>query len=529
MLHPALTRFLAVLLAILCIILILTGYSGLSDAEELREDDAAAYNKLTERISTYERLSAELAQLEEYKKADEKLSEQEEAYESDASQHRTDLAEHTAKEGAFKQGADALWEAKAEIDEQKIVYNLGVAEFNKKEAEFEQMKTMVQGMLQLAEACAEIARIPAVPDPGPAPQPPPAPIAPVEPIVPQDPGEFSDPQPVETDYPDNPEGYQAALATYEQNKAAHAAKKAAYEQAVQEKAAYDTKFSDYQKNLETFNTITLPEYQKAVAGHTVMAKAYQAYMAAVNPVMQGGAAALAALGMPAPAEPAAMAQALQQAYNQLQPTIEAGEKGLAEGRAGLEAAKKALTDGENKIQGQLELIWYKMGQSEEEASELAEEKEQLSKTSEQLEKEREILEKQKESENKLRSTRIILMQNDTIEERVNAGGELAETSRQYAEEFKVQYEKQYEIRRVICWLGIAAGIVGLLMLPAAFELIHSRLLLLMPAILSFLASALAEFLSVRSGEGQFYTAIPVMFFSLFYILAARGRKKVIRG
>ena len=244
--------------------------------------------------------------------------------------------------------------------------------------------------------------------------------------------------------------------------------------------------------------------------------------------MQGGAAALAALGKPVPTDIAGMAQALQEANAELGPTIEAAEKGIAEGRAALEAAQKALDDGEHTIQSKLELIWYQMGQAEEQAQELAKEKEELAVNSAQLEKERELLEKQKENENKLRSTRILLMQNKTIEERVNAGGELAEVSGQYAEEFKVQYEKQYEIRRVICWLGIAAGIVGILMLPAAFELIHSRLLLLMPAILSFLASALAEFLSVRSGEGQFYTAIPVIFFSLFYVLAARGRKKIPR-
>ena len=120
------------------------------------------------------------------------------------------------------------------------------------------------------------------------------------------------------------------------------------------------------------------------------------------------------------------------------------------------------------------------------------------------------------------------MKNKTIEERVNAGGELAEVSRQYAQEFQAQYEKQYEIRRVLCRLGMAAGVLGLLMLPAAFELIRSRVLLLLPAFLSLLTSALAEILSVRSGEGQFYTAIPVIFFSLFYVLAARGRKKMPR-
>ena len=68
MLHPALTRFLAVLLAILCLILFLTSYFGMSKADQLKNEDAAAYDKLTERIATYERLSAELAELEEYKK-----------------------------------------------------------------------------------------------------------------------------------------------------------------------------------------------------------------------------------------------------------------------------------------------------------------------------------------------------------------------------------------------------------------------------------------------------------------------------
>ncbi|MBQ3211634.1 MAG: hypothetical protein IJB09_09085 [Oscillospiraceae bacterium] len=473
MLHPALSRFLAVLLAILCLVLFLTSYFGLSETDELKNDDIASYNKLTERIATYERLTAELAQIEEYKKADEKLSAQEEEHNSTASQHRTELAEHTAKEGAFKQGADALWEARAKIDEQRIALDYNVGLFNQKVAEFEKMKQMVQGLGQLAQGSAAVAGIPAIPDPGPLPE---------------------EPQPPS---PPNPADY------------AEGENDAAYQQALGE-------YNSAQQSYEQYEA------------HKMQLAAYQQYSATVAPIMQGGAAALAALGKPVPTDIAGMAQALQEANAELGPTIEAAEKGIAEGRAALEAAQKALDDGEHTIQSKLELIWYQMGQAEEQAQELAKEKEELAVNSAQLEKERELLEKQKENENKLRSTRILLMQNKTIEERVNAGGELAEVSGQYAEEFKVQYEKQYEIRRVICWLGIAAGIVGILMLPAAFELIHSRLLLLMPAILSFLASALAEFLSVRSGEGQFYTAIPVIFFSLFYVLAARGRKKIPR-
>lgn len=465
MLHPALTRFMAVLLAILCLALLASSYFGLSDAQKLREDDVAAYNKLNERIASYEQLSAELAELEEYKKADEKLSEQEQEHDSTASQHRTDLAEHTAKEGAFKMGADALWEAKAQIDEQKILYNYSVAALNQKEKEFQDMKTKVQGLAALADGCSQAAAN-AVPNPG----------------------EFTvqPPELLEESAYETPEAYQNAKAAYE-------------------------------------------KYQAAKAQHEMLSQMYQKYTEAIAPMMQGGAAALAALGKPAPADIGSMAQALQQAYNDMLPLLDQGEKGLAEGKAALEQAAKLLYDSENKIQGQLELIWYQMGQSDEQALELAEEKEQLQDNSAQLQAERELLEEQKEKENRLRSTRIILMKNKTIEERVNAGGELAEVSRQYAQEFKAQYEKQYEIRRVLCRLGMAAGVLGLLMLPAAFELIRSRVLLLLPAFLSLLTSALAETLSVRSGEGQFYTAIPVIFFSLFYVLAARGRKKVIRG
>lgn len=520
MLHPALTRFLAVLLAILCSILFLVSYFGLNDAEELKEDDIAAHNKLTERIATYEHLTAELAELEEYKKANEKLTQQEEEHESTASQHRTDLAEHTAKEGAYKQGADALWEAKAKLDEQKVVYELGVAEFNQKEAEFEQMKTMVQGMLTLADGCAAVAQMPPVPDPGP--NGPPAPAAPVEPIRPNAPVAPIEPNP---DQYESPEAYQKALedynlalATYKQDYAVYELAQAAYDQA---KAAYDQAKPQYD--------IDKAAYDQEKAKYDMAAAAYQQYSSMVTPLMQGGAAALSALGMPVPGDLAGMAQALRQAYDEILPTVEMGEKGIAEGKAALKQAEKALEDGEDTIQTNLELIWYHMGQADEQAQELAEEKEALADNSAQLEKEREILEKQKEDENKLRSTRIQLMQNETIEERVNAGGELAETSKQYAQEFQTQYEKMYEIRRVLCYLGMAAGILGILVLPAAFELIISRLLLLMPAFLSFLASALAETLSVRSGEGQFYVAIPVIFFSLFYMLAARGRKKIIKG
>ena len=175
----------------------------------------------------------------------------------------------------------------------------------------------------------------------------------------------------------------------------------------------------------------------------------------------------------------------------------------------------------------MENIWYNMGKLEDEAAELNEEKEQLSKTFEELEAERLRLEQQKEAENKLRSTRILLLKNETVAEAVEAGSDLTESALAAADRMAERAQELYDGRRFIAYLSIAAGVLGLLVLPAAYELIRSRFVLIFPALLSFIAASACVYINYKLLGENYYAAMPVVIFAFFYLLAALPKQKLI--
>ena len=62
--HPALARVMAVTLAIMCVIMLITGALGFGKTENKYAGDTADYEKLTDRITTYKELTEKLADAE---------------------------------------------------------------------------------------------------------------------------------------------------------------------------------------------------------------------------------------------------------------------------------------------------------------------------------------------------------------------------------------------------------------------------------------------------------------------------------
>ena len=560
--HPALTRAMAFILAIVSIILLLVGNSGLKKAEQLKEEELAEYEKFAERIELYKKLSKELEGLEAYKSADETLSEKETQHDKDAAQHRTDVATHTATEGGYKSGADQLWEARALLQEKSGEYYAGLQTFNSKKAEFDQMKAMAEGIPLLAGGCkmasAQAAVTVPVSDPGEAPTEPEAPTppeAPTEPPMPIVPVEPTAPALPDRASYESDEAFDQAMADYDVRKQIYDDLKAKYDADIINyanlKTQYDMDMETY-KPLKTQYDADMLVYseKKAIydgekaqydidkAAWDSASAAYQDYagkLAGWTALMQQGAGIMAAMGSAPPSTTpdaaglAAMGAALEQMYAAIQPQIKEGEAALAEAEAGLDAAKKALDEADWKIQSNLENIWYHMGKLEDEAVELSEEKETLSKTSEELEAERQLLEKQKETENKLSSTRILLMKNKAVAEAVEAGGELVDSALKAADAMEERSAELYEGRLMVAYLSIIAGGLGLLVLPSAFELIRSRFLLITPALFGMAAAACCVYINYRLGEGSYYAAMPMVVFAFFYLLAALPKKKVIKN
>ena len=113
--HQALARVFAVVLAILCLLLLVTGVRGFGKADEELNERRAWEEKYAGRIQTYVELEAELAGSISYDEAQRELEMRLEQHEADASQHRTDTALHTAEKGGNQMGADLIWEAMPEL------------------------------------------------------------------------------------------------------------------------------------------------------------------------------------------------------------------------------------------------------------------------------------------------------------------------------------------------------------------------------------------------------------------------------
>lgn len=457
--HPALTRVMAVALAIMCAIMLIAGIYSLGRAEDQYADDQSAYEKLTGRIDTYKELSEKLSAGESYDTASEALAEKQAAHDEAASEYRTDLAERTATQGGYKQGAEALWEAKAELYTAKQQYNSGVAQLEEKEAQFNQLKasapalkaqlgTLQQGVAALQAASAQL---PSKPD---------------EVVMPTD----------ETD-----ENYASDMQKYE----------------------------EYQKNLAIYNA------------------AMEAYNTKANAILSGANQLLAAMGQPTYSDIQSLAAAfgsINEAY--IDTMIDSGEKAIAEAKQQLAAAKAKIDAGEKQIQSNLELIWYKMGQADEEEAQFAADRDELMSESETLEAEAAVVEERKNDEAKFNSTSALLKGYDGIKSRLDNGGALPDSADEYAGEYYAEYNKLHIGRLAICILEIVGGVLGFVCLPSAFEKNKNRILLLAPAVLCFVCAAAAEAVGVALGLGQSYAAIVCAVFALLYIPCAAPRNKI---
>lgn len=472
--HPALARVMAVALAIMCVIMLITGAFGFAKAEEQRGDDAAEYEKLTEQIATYNELTDKLANAESYKQVSAALDEHQQQHDDDAAQYRTDLAERTAKQGGYKKGADALWEAKPAVDAGAKAYYEAESKFKAAEAEYnakmEETATQRGQLAALQGVCAS------------------APALPTEPTAPTPP---TDPNSTwtEEERTANPDGFAAAVAQYGKDK-----------------ETYDAALADYNAKLAYYNE-ALPQIT-----------------AARVQIMAGVGGALSQIGISADS-PEAAAAALGGLIAQIdQGAAEAGEQ-MNKAREQLAAAKSAVEYAQLQVNGNLEQIWYELGKMDDEEPELEQKRETLLNEAAELADEKAAAEERKEDEQKLGATRRTLRSYDGIKAKLTDGAELGEVAAQYADEYYAEFNREHTARIAISVLEVLGGILGLCCIPAAFEKCRSRLVLVVPAVAAFVCAAAAEIVAVALALGQCYAALPTLVFAPLYLLAAAPKNK----
>lgn len=474
--HPALARVMAVTLAIMCVIMLITGALGFGKTENKYAEDTADYEKLTDRITTYNELTEKLADAESYKQVSAALDEHQQQHDDDAAQFRTDLAERTAKQGGYKQGAEMLWEARAQAKDGIAQYEQAKAQFNAAEAEYNakaaEGKALIDMCSSTASTCTNLAAILAMPKP-------------------ENPGEaptFVDTDPSTTwtdeEKENDPTGYEEAYNNY-----------------AAAKAAYEAQMAEYLPKAEAYNTYLAAETAapQALAGaNMILSKAGAQEMPDLT-------TAAAALGQVAQTASAGLAE---------------GKTQIEAARAKITAAGAAVEGAIEKIDGNLAQLWYDMGKLDDEEPELEQKRAALLDEAVELAEEKAVAEERKEDEQKLGATRRTLRSYDGIKAKLTDDAELGEVAAQYADEYYAEFNREHTARIAISVLEVLGGILGLCCIPAAFEKCRSRLVLIAPAVAAFVCAAAAEIVAVALALGQCYAALPTLVFAPLYLLAA---------
>ena len=546
--HPALARVFSIVLAIMSLIMLLNGAVGFGKADVALKESLEQYQRIEKKTDTYEALSLQLKNSVSYEEALAELEALQEQHDDDAAQHRTDLATHTATMGGYELGAKMIMEGKEQLDAAKVELAEGKALLAEKEEQFNQLSAAFEAVEPLLAAAinamsgseeeynAAIALIDAL-------------IAQIDAIL--------------ANRPQLPEMPEAPTLPTEPPEDADEETKAAYEQAM---AVYQQLLEAFEKAMEEYEGAQA-EYETALAAWEQEYQAVQSSVLAgageVDSRIQAGSALMSAALSQLPADVldglgesdismpdfsnmsleeirAALVQlraylvaegnvktALQKALASLKSQLAEGQQALAQAKAQVLLGEKALKKAEQELQHQLELIWYNMGQLEDESAELEADKLRLDQESEDLDRRLVTVDEKKEMERKHRSARIVLMQEEEIASAVNSGGDLVESARAYIQSGRDAAQHRHTLLYVINILALAGGLLGLLSIPGSFEKIRRRLLLVLPTVLCLACALAADGLNMYLGLGQMYTALAAALAAVLHLATILPRNKTI--
>ena len=200
---------------------------------------------------------------------------------------------------------------------------------------------------------------------------------------------------------------------------------------------------------------------------------------------------------------------------------------VAEAAAKLNAAEAMLAKAESEMKGQLENIWYHLGQLEKKADELREEKERLDLEALGLDKELVETDRLKLLKNRHISARQLLINIPEVKSGYAETGDLEASARAYLEEYKAETQRLNQGRRLINLLAVLGGVFGILGIPGAYEKLRGRFWLIAPVVLCLGCAVAADAVNMRLGLGQMYTALFTAIFAVIHLLIILPKKKVI--
>ena len=189
-------------------------------------------------------------------------------------------------------------------------------------------------------------------------------------------------------------------------------------------------------------------------------------------------------------------------------------------------AEKQLRVAESQLQGQLENIWYELGELEKDKADLEVEKTDLDEEAAALSKRLVEAEELKRMKNKRISTRQILISVAEVKAAEAETGDLVGSAEKYLASYERESESLLRGRRIVSLLACLGGAAGVLGIPAAFEKIRRRFFLRAPVLLCLTCAAAADALNMCLGLGQLYTALFTAIFALLQLLIILPRNKL---
>ena len=553
--HPTLVRVFSIVLAIMCVIMLGGGISGFSKAAKERNERVSDAQRYEERIETYrqadEKLSGSISYEDAYKVLEELLAEHDE----EASQHRTDLAEYSAKKGGYKMAADLINDAKLELADAKAQVEDGKKQLAEKEEQMKLLTTLYENNKELvangistaangkAECGTEAARLQAVVDKLNA-------LIAAEPKEPEAPTE---PTPVEKPADES-----------------DSEKMAEYNSYLEQKAQYDKELEEYNTELEKYKT-EHDDWEKqcadvrAEADFSQSAQVLRSQVDALETLGEEISAALpseiAGSGIGTEISAAILEQidrldemdesamsndeflknagilisALSQissGYGTVGDALSSIDSKISEAAGAIEQAKTQLASaeelvkkGEAELQTQLANLWYNMGELDKDGERLEKEKGELDEEADKLSKQLLDADEIKELENKRTSMKILLTKPASVSAAVEAGGGVAESAETYLASYRSETQRLFIWRMIMCTLAVFGALAGFAGIPAAFEKTKKRFWLIAPVAACLVCACAADGISMYLGLGQMYTVIAAAIFAAVQLAVALPKAK----
>ena len=606
--HPALARVFAIVLAILGLLLLITGVRGFAKTEDEHEERLAYEKKYEDRIENFAALREELLGSADYDETMTALRRFVDEHEKSAAQHKTDTALFSATKGGLKMGEDMIVQIRAQMNEIKEQLHDASSRRVFLEALLSELiasqKSNMPWLDALANQAAQYATESYVAgteltlvstelrglmenEPTPASvgaalyNPPTPPVEMTLPALPEVSG-FS-PADMEAAYAATATAYLDAAAAYQQAGADFAQQMQDYYESYAQQTMDrlngmrpDAAVSDAAVSAEYTLAHGLWEdecktVKEQLDLNELRAKIQRLSAALTNLVQQANSVSASFTGetggiYPGLEELATLAASLSARLDRLGSTdpSELSNEDFLNLTDDLEELFDLLTDAfivisqnldnpaaliaeimdrlhitealakvldtmlekaDHEMQAQLEELWYQMGETEKDAVKLEAEKLGLDKEAALLSKRTLDAEAMRDLRSRHAAARQLLVNIPEVKAGMTDDADLADSARVWLNTYAQETERLYKGRLFLNALAVFGGAMGILGIPAAYELLRKRFLLIAPVLLCMLCAAGAEALNMALGLGQQYAALFTAIFALLQLLIVLPKAK----